>query len=89
MVKSNENGALPGNNDDPARAKALDKALGDIVKRFGEGAIMRLGEADSIMQVDAIPTGAFSLDMALGIGGVPRGRVTDVESLDRDFRRRP
>ncbi|KAA3648869.1 MAG: recombinase RecA [Chloroflexi bacterium] len=76
--KKKDNGALPGNSDDPARAKALDKALGDIVKRFGDGSIMRLGEAESIMQVDAIPTGALSLDMALGIGGVPRGRVTEI-----------
>ena len=76
--KKKDNSALPGNIDDPARAKALDKALGDIVKRFGDGSIMRLGEAESIMQVEAIPTGALSLDMALGIGGVPRGRVTEI-----------
>ena len=76
--KKKEIDALPGNMDDPARAKALDKTLGDIVKRFGDGSIMRLGEAESIMQVDAIPTGALSLDMALGIGGVPRGRVTEI-----------
>jgi len=57
--------------------QALDSAIKDISKRFGEGAIMRLGEAQS-MVVEAIPTGALSLDLALGIGGVPRGRVTEI-----------
>jgi len=62
--------------DDPRKA-ALDKTLKDITKRFGEGAIMKLGEAKSL-EVDAIPTGALSLDLALGVGGIPRGRVTEV-----------
>ncbi|MEW6650082.1 MAG: DNA recombination/repair protein RecA, partial [Chloroflexota bacterium] len=55
----------------------LDKALGDILKRYGDGAIMRLGEAQHL-SVEAIPTGSLSLDIALGVGGVPRGRVTEV-----------
>jgi recombination protein RecA len=55
----------------------LDRALNDIVKRYGEGSIMRLGEAHS-MQVDAIPTGSLSLDLALGVGGIPRGRITEI-----------
>lgn len=63
------------NND--ARDIALDKALGDITKRFGEGAIMRMGEAQH-MVVEAIPTGSLSLDIALGVGGIPRGRVTEI-----------
>ncbi|UCH60251.1 MAG: recombinase RecA [Anaerolineales bacterium] len=56
---------------------ALDKALGDITKRYGDGSIMRLGEAHQLM-VDVIPTGSLSLDIALGVGGVPRGRITEV-----------
>ena len=56
---------------------ALDKALGDITKRYGDGSIMRLGEAHH-MEVEAIPTGALSLDLALGIGGIPRGRITEI-----------
>jgi len=56
---------------------ALDKALGDITKRFGEGTVMRLGEAHHLI-VDAIPTGSLSLDIALGVGGIPRGRVTEI-----------
>jgi recombination protein RecA len=55
----------------------LDKALGDILKRYGDGSIMRLGEAHS-MTVDTIPTGSLSLDIALGVGGVPRGRITEI-----------
>ena len=61
----------------PARRAAIDKALGDLTKKFGEGAIMRLGEANH-MAVEAIPTGALSLDIALGVGGVPRGRVIEI-----------
>ncbi|MCU0485013.1 MAG: recombinase RecA [Anaerolineales bacterium] len=60
-----------------ARQIALDKALGDIVKRYGDGSVMRLGEAQH-MVVEAIPTGALSLDLALGVGGVPRGRITEI-----------
>ena len=65
-----------GGMDDAKRA-VLDKALGDIVKRYGDGSIMRLGEAHS-MVVDAIPTGSLSLDIALGVGGLPRGRITEI-----------
>src|SRR5512141_152024 len=64
-------------NVDGAKRAVLDKAVGDILKRYGEGSIMRLGEAHS-MVVDAIPTGALSLDLALGVGGIPRGRITEV-----------
>ena len=56
---------------------ALDKALGDLTKRFGEGTVMRLGDAHHL-RVDAIPTGSLSLDIALGVGGIPRGRVTEI-----------
>jgi recombination protein RecA len=60
-----------------SRQIALDKALGDIAKRYGEGAIMRLGEAHHL-DVEVIPTGSLSLDIALGTGGIPRGRITEV-----------
>jgi recombination protein RecA len=64
-------------NNDESRRVALDKALTDISKRYGDGAIMRLGEA-SHLTVEAIPTGALSLDIALGVGGIPRGRITEI-----------
>jgi recombination protein RecA len=60
------------------RSKALDVAVGQIEKQFGKGSIMRLGQKGAIAPVDFIPTGAISLDYALGIGGVPRGRVVEI-----------
>ncbi len=62
---------------DEGRRAMLDKAVGDIVKRYGDGSIMRLGDAHR-MTIDAIPTGSLSLDLALGIGGIPRGRITEI-----------
>ncbi|MFC1686426.1 recombinase RecA [Patescibacteria group bacterium] len=59
------------------KSKAIDVALGQIKKQFGKGAIMKFGEAKT-MKIDAIPTGSLSLDLALGIGGVPRGRVIEI-----------
>ena len=59
------------------KQKALDSTLANLKKRFGEGAIMKLGDAAS-MKVEAIPTGSLSLDLALGIGGIPRGRVIEI-----------
>jgi recombination protein RecA len=64
-------------SSDNARKHSLDKALSDLTKRFGDGAIMRLGEAQH-MQVEVIPTGSLALDIALGVGGMPRGRVTEI-----------
>lgn len=63
---------------DPQKIKALELALSQIEKQYGKGAIMRLGQSGARMQVDVIPSGALSLDIALGIGGVPRGRVTEI-----------
>src|SRR5512142_3272328 len=60
------------------RSKALDVAVSQIEKQFGKGSIMRLGQKGAIAPVDCIPTGAISLDFALGIGGVPRGRVVEI-----------
>lgn len=63
------------------RQKALEAALATLTKRFGEGTVMRLGEATQLA-VDVIPTGALSLDIALGVGGIPRGRVTEIYGPD-------
>jgi len=60
------------------KTQALELAIGHIEKQFGKGAIMRLGEASAHLQIEAIPTGSISLDLALGIGGIPRGRVTEI-----------
>lgn len=62
---------------DKQKSKAIDVALSQIKKQFGKGAIMKFGEAKT-MKVDVIPTGSLSLDLALGVGGVPRGRVIEI-----------
>ena len=64
--------------NDRERLKAIEMAVGQIEKQFGKGSIMRLGQKDAITAVPAISTGSVSLDYALGIGGVPRGRVVEV-----------
>ena len=63
---------------DRERMKAVDLAVGQIEKQFGKGSIMRLGQKGAIQPIDAIPTGAISIDYALGVGGVPRGRVVEI-----------
>jgi recombination protein RecA len=65
-------------DDQKERNKALDIAVGQIEKQFGKGSIMRLGQRGAIAPVDAIPTGSISIDYALGIGGMPRGRVVEI-----------
>ena len=60
------------------KLRALDSAMRQIEKDFGKGSIMRLGEASAKMNVETIPTGALSLDIALGVGGIPRGRVVEI-----------
>jgi recombination protein RecA len=60
------------------RQKALELAISQIERSFGKGAIMRMGEDPSKLQVDVIPTGAIALDLALGVGGIPRGRITEI-----------
>ncbi|HEX2994194.1 MAG TPA: recombinase RecA [Anaerolineales bacterium] len=66
-----------GKNVDGAKRAVLDKAVGDILKRYGDGSIVRLGEAH-FMQTEVFSTGSLSLDIALGVGGLPRGRVTEI-----------
>jgi recombination protein RecA len=60
------------------RKKALAAALSQIEKQFGKGSVMRLGDAGAIYEVDSIPTGSLGLDIALGVGGIPRGRVIEI-----------
>ena len=63
---------------DADKLKALDMAMRQIEKDFGKGSIMKLGEASQKMNIEVIPTGALSLDIALGVGGIPRGRVIEI-----------
>ncbi len=81
-MKQNKNAKKPAIeridlNDKEARQKALNTALAQLKKNYGEGTIMKLGENTS-MEVQAISTGSLSLDLALGIGGVPRGRIIEI-----------
>lgn len=62
----------------PARQRELDAAISSITKQYGDGAIMRLGEVAASHKIEVIPTGSLGLDLALGVGGVPRGRVVEI-----------
>jgi recombination protein RecA len=64
--------------DNMDKQKALDAALGQIERAFGKGSIMKLGQHDSVVEIEAISTGSLGLDIALGIGGLPRGRVVEI-----------
>src|SRR3954447_8046870 len=81
MKMTDTNTPTPLRSTDPketkARAAALDAAVIQIEKQFGQGSVMKLGD-DSAIQVDTIPTGALALDLALGVGGVPRGRIVEI-----------
>jgi len=60
------------------KQKALDSALAQIERSFGKGSIMKLGQRDAAMEIEAIPTGSLGLDIALGVGGLPRGRIIEI-----------
>ena len=60
------------------KGKALELAISQIEKRFGKGSIMKLGESAAMTPMEAIPSGSLSLDLALGVGGIPRGRITEI-----------
>ncbi len=77
MAKRAAAQTLPLPAETRPRDAVLEKAVGEITKKYGDGAVMRLGEATHLV-VEAIPTGSLSLDLALGVGGIPRGRVTEV-----------
>ncbi|KPK46892.1 MAG: recombinase RecA [Dehalococcoidia bacterium SM23_28_2] len=71
-------GKEAGSTTTDEKLRALDLAIGQIEKQFGQGAIMRLGQASQRLVVEVVPTGSLALDMALGVGGIPRGRVTEI-----------
>ena len=63
---------------DQNKLKALEAAIAHIEKEYGKGSVMKLGDTAATMNVESIPSGALSLDIALGVGGVPRGRIIEV-----------
>jgi recombination protein RecA len=76
--KAADNKTADTARQDQARRRDLDAAIASITKSYGEGAIMRLGDARAQKQIEVIPTGALGLDLALGVGGVPRGRIVEI-----------
>src|SRR4051794_19403839 len=81
--KSEKAAALEGKNAEAAKISAarqrdLDAAISSITKAYGDGSIMRLGDARALRLIEVIPTGALAVDLALGVGGVPRGRVVEI-----------
>jgi recombination protein RecA len=77
MAKSERNRPA-GATSEATKDQALQDALADIEKRYGHGAIMKLGDAQSEFKVEVVSTGSLALDMALGVGGLPRGRITEI-----------
>ena len=71
-------GDLRGSGREGDRDKAIESAMSQIERAFGKGAIMKMGDNNTKLQIEAIPTGAISLDLALGVGGVPRGRIIEI-----------
>ena len=69
---------IEGISMDKDRSKALDAALSQIERNFGKGSIMKLGKNDRSMDIDVVSTGSLGLDIALGVGGLPRGRVVEI-----------
>src|SRR3954470_18248640 len=78
MDKEQEKAAKEQEKAAKARDAALNGALGQIERQFGQGSIMKMGDEAAAVTVAAIPTGALSLDLALGVGGVPRGRIVEI-----------
>jgi recombination protein RecA len=70
---------------DSERDKALAAAMAQIEKQFGKGSVMKLGDRADKASVSAISTGSLSLDAALGIGGLPRGRIVEIDRIEADY----
>ena len=68
------------------KLKALDAAIAQIEKQYGKGSVMKLGDSSASMNVETVPTGSISLDIALGLGGVPRGRIVEIGDTEGVFR---
>ena len=70
------------------KSKALEAALGQIERAFGKGSIMRLGANEQAVEIETIPTGCLGLDIALGVGGLPKGRIVEIYAWDNGFKSR-
>ena len=63
---------------DQNKVKALESAIAQIEKQYGKGSVMKLGDTAANMNIEAVPTGSLSLDIALGVGGIPKGRIIEI-----------
>jgi recombination protein RecA len=77
-VEKVDNKASEDSKASAARQRDLEAAISSITKAYGDGSIMRLGDARALKQIEVIPTGALAVDLALGVGGIPRGRVVEI-----------
>src|SRR5262245_50680326 len=78
MITLRTGGAMATVDTSDDKKKALSVAITQIERSYGKGSIMRMGSDTSRMVIDAIPTGAINLDAAIGVGGIPRGRITEI-----------
>ena len=78
MPPKNSEKTVPETKAAANRSRELDAAISSITKSYGEGSIMRLGDAHALKKIEVIPTGSLAMDLALGVGGVPRGRVVEI-----------
>lgn len=78
MASKSPKAPMELNQDHDQKMKALDVALTQIEKNFGKGSVMKLGESTAAMKVETVPTGSISLDIALGAGGYPKGRIIEI-----------
>ena len=78
MTKSNLKVVNTTKETDKEKQKALEAAIGQIDQNFGKGSVMKLGQKDQALDIEAISTGSLSLDIALGIGGLPKSRIVEI-----------
>ena len=74
----NQNNTVNSEKERTEKIKALEAAIGHLEKEFGKGTVMKLGESQARMNIEAVPTGSLSLDIALGLGGIPKGRIIEI-----------
>ena len=74
----NQKNTLNAEKQRADKEKALEAAIGHLEKEFGKGTVMKLGESEANMNVETVPTGSLSLDIALGLGGIPKGRIIEI-----------
>ena len=83
MAREEKSNVINRDMNKDEKLKALDAALTQIEKAYGKGSVMKLGDSRANMNIETVPTGSISLDIALGLGGVPKGRIVEVYGPER------